>query len=286
MGKNSGDNLLPSVPAETLIPKIIHQTFQSADLPAELQQNVDEIRALNPDWEYRFYDDRAIERFILQHYGDRMLRIYLMINPAYGAARADLFRYLAVYRVGGIYLDIKSRFTGRIDQFVNSDDQFLISQWRNGPGEIHEGHGIHPGLEHVAGGEYQQWHVIAAPGSPFLRAVLENVCSNIASYRMPKHGSGRVSVLQLTGPIAYTLAIHPLLDTYPNRRVKNEADLGLEYSIRPGVQHRSLFSKHYSHNRSPIVHRGGPVGWFDTAYHLAREAKIYIHLLRNRRNSA
>jgi hypothetical protein len=103
--------------------------------------------------------------------------------------------------------------------------------------------------------------------------VLERVCGNIAGYRLRREGVGWMSVLQLTGPIAYTLAIDPLLDVYPNRRVRRESELGLDYSIRPGHQHRSLFSQHYSQNRAPIVRRNDPAGWFDATYYRAREWK-------------
>jgi hypothetical protein len=272
--------LLPDFEVGSLIPPIIHQTYPTLALPEDLQANVDQLKVLNPDWEYRLYDDRAVEQFIHAHYGEGMLRLFRTINPAYGAARADLFRYLAVYRLGGVYLDIKSRFQAPIDRFINAGDRFVVSQWSNGPGERYEGYGIHSGVAQVPGGEYQQWHVIAAPGSPFLRAVLKRVCANIAGYRLRREGVGWVPVLQLTGPIAYTLVIDPLLEVYPNRRVRREAELGLDYSIRPGHQHRSLFGQHYSQNRAPIVRRNDPAGWFDAAYYRAREAKRRIRALR------
>lgn len=41
------------------------------------------------------------------------------------------------------------------------------------------GLGLHPDLAHMAEGELQQWRVIAAPGHPFLRAVIKSDLSNI-----------------------------------------------------------------------------------------------------------
>ena len=46
--------------------------------------------------------------YIRREYGESILSCYLRIDPVYGAARADLFRYLLLYRTGGVYLDIKS----------------------------------------------------------------------------------------------------------------------------------------------------------------------------------
>lgn len=126
---------LPDVAFGAVIPRIIHQTYPTLAMPEVLRANIDRLKALNPDWEHRFYDDAAIERFIAAEYGSAMLSLYRTINPAYGAARADLFRYLAVYRLGGVYLDIKSRFRGPIDGYIDRGDQFVVSQWSNGPGE-------------------------------------------------------------------------------------------------------------------------------------------------------
>jgi hypothetical protein len=283
--------LLPDFTVGSLIPPIIHQIYlrgpgrrnstgdPAAMLPDALRENVEHLKAFNMGWEHRLYDDAAAECFIRDHYGLAMLRLFRSIDPSYGAARADLFRYLAVYRDGGVYLDLKSRFQAPIDQCINRDDRFVVSQWSNGPGERYQGYGIHSVVADVPGGEYQQWHVIAAPGSPFLRAVLERVCGNIAGYRLRREGVGWAPVLKLTGPIAYTLAIDPLLDLYPNRRVRRESELGLDYSISPGDQHHSLFGQHYSQNRAPIVRRNDTAGWFDAAYYRARELKRRIRVL-------
>lgn len=281
---SSGTLVLPAIEPETLIPPIIHQTYPTATLPGELQRNVDELKARNGGWEHRFYDDQAIERFIREHYGLAMLRLFQTIDPVYGAARADFFRYLLVYRLGGVYLDIKSRFRVPIDQVIDrATDRFVVAQWSNGPGEEYEGWGMHDDLAQVGGGEYQQWHVIAAPGSPFLRAVLERVCGNIARYRPWRDGVGWIAVLRLTGPIAYTLAIDPLLSLHPHRRVRREAELGLDYSILPERSHLGLFKRHYSQNRLPVVRPAGPAGWASEAYYRARELKHRIRLLGTQR---
>lgn len=277
METNSRTLVLPALEPETLIPPIIHQTYPTAVLPEELQRNVEDLKALNSGWEHVFYDDQAIERFIREHYGPAMLRLFRTIDPVYGAARADLFRYLVVYRLGGVYLDIKSRFRTPIDQVIDrATDRFVVVQWSNGPGERYEQYGMHDDVAQVEGGEYQQWHVIAAPGSPFLRAVLERVCRNILRYRPWRDGVGAIAVLRLTGPIAYTLAIDPLLDAYPHRRVRREAELGLEYSIRSELSHRSLFARHYSQSRLPVVRHPGAAGWASAAYYRARELKHRI----------
>ena len=243
---------LDGVRGSRAIPRIIHQTYFSKDLPPPLRANVETLCALNPGWEHRLYDDADIERFITDEYGPAILRRYLAISPGYGAARADLFRYLLIYRLGGVYLDVKSGANQPFDAVLGPEDAFIVAQWRDSvdkPDTL-----FHPELRGVPGGEFQQWHVIAAPGHPFLRAVIEEVLNLIDSYNPYRVGVGR-HVLRVTGPIPYTLAIAPLLAHHPHRRVRDESAIGLRYSVLDGQAHEGHFKGHYSRRRTPIVGR-------------------------------
>ncbi|WP_298810589.1 glycosyltransferase [uncultured Sphingomonas sp.] len=243
---------LEQVRGTRAIPRVIHQTYFSKDLPAPLRANVDALRALNPGWEHRLYDDADIERFIAEEYGPAILRRYHAIAPGYGAARADLFRYLLVYRMGGVYLDVKSGADQPFDAVLGPDDAFIVAQWHDSvdkPDTL-----FHPELRGIQGGEFQQWHVIAAPGHPFLRAVIERVLHLIDSYNPYRVGVGR-HVLRVTGPIPYTLAIVPLLPQHPHRRIRDERTIGLCYSVLAGQAHEGHFRGHYSRRRTPIVGR-------------------------------
>lgn len=271
---------LPAVPQGQFIPRLLHQTYPRAELPEPLQRNVDGLRRANPAWEHRLYDDAAIERFIADHYGAGVLAAYHRIAPEYGAARADLFRYLLLYRLGGIYLDVKSSFTRPIDSVLRLDEHYILSGWRNRAGEPHAGFGRHADLADLPHGEFQQWHIIAAPGHPFLRAVIEAVLDGIDRYGARRTGTGYIGVLRLTGPIAYTRAIAPLVDLYPCTRIDNESVIGLEYSVLGKSEHQGLFKKHYTQNTSPVVRRPGLPGWLDRAYVRARNLK---HRLRPER---
>ncbi|KQO54247.1 hypothetical protein ASF14_20145 [Sphingomonas sp. Leaf257] len=234
------------------IPRILHQTYPNKMLPEPLAGNVVTLRARNPDWDYRLYDDTDIERFIAEEYGPSVLERYLRISPSYGAARADLFRYLLIYRFGGLYLDIKSTADRPLSDVFGPADHFVISQWDNAPGREHEIWGLHPDLSHVPGGEFQQWFIASAPGHPFLRAAIERVLRNIDRYNPFRDGVG-LEVVRVTGPIAYTFAIEPLLDRHPHRRVTSEAALGLRYSVMAYHAHHAHFRGHYSQRMTPIV---------------------------------
>ena len=241
------------------IPKIIHQTMSDKNTLDDLAtRNIVKLKSLNKGWEHRLYDDGERRKFILDRYGEEMLQYYEKIDPLYGAARADLFRYLALYEYGGVYLDIKSTANRSFDEVLRDDDAYLLSHWRNRPGDKYEGWGIYPNIDGVKD-EYQQWHIIASPGHPFLAAVIEKVRQNIDRYNPFIHDVGRKGVVRLTGPIAYTSAIGPIEGFHAHRLIDIE-DLGFEYSIYPPTEahkygHVGLFKSHYSYRVHPIVIR-------------------------------
>lgn len=268
---------LPDVAVGHVIPRFLHHIYfrpgePGAAMPNILRRNVDELVEQNPQWEHRLWNEAAMESFIEEHYGPAVLDCYRRIDPAYGAARADLFRYLALYRLGGVYLDVKSRFSRPIDEVLRRDEHFVVSRWRNELGEIHAGWGRHPEYGGV-NIELQQWHVIAAPGHPFLKAAIEEVLSRIGRYAAWSTGVGDMGVFRVTGPIAYTQAIVPILDRHPCTIIDDETAIGLEFSILDGLEHRSLFKTHYTGNMSPVVRRAGVGRWLDLAYTRARTWK-------------
>lgn len=259
-----------------MIPKLIHQIYLTGTLPDRLSRHVDNLKSRQPGWSHCLYSNEDGERFILAHYGSQMLETYQLINPEYGAARADLLRQLIIYQLGGVYIDIKSDLTKPLDEVVRPDDQYLLTQWRNGPGELNEGFGLHPELRHIKGGEYTNHHLIGVPRHSFTKAAIDLICHNIRNYR-PWSGVGKMGVCRTTGPVAYTLALHPLRGTAPHR-LTTEEELGILFSI-PDYNHGSIFTRHYSKLTSPVA-RLSPLG--RVAQIGVEKARYLKHALRTR----
>ena len=240
------------------IPKIILQTFSDwNDLDCSLRKNIAEIQELNKTWEYRFYDDIDICKFITRFYSSDVLSIYERINPVYTAARADFFRYLVMYRFRRCLSDIKSTSTQKLDEVIISNDSYLLSHWNQ---KNYKGWGNHKkfGVKN----EFQQWHIIAAAGHPYLKSVIQRVISNIRRYNKDKHGVGKKAVLAVTGPVAYTLAILAINSSHKHRVVDIE-DLGFRYSIfGMNDHHRSLFKNHYIRQEEPLILKRQRRYWF------------------------
>lgn len=261
------NEMLPVFEQEKCIPRLLHQTYKSKIIEdADLKSNIEHLKTLNPLWRYNLYDDADIEEFILRYYGKEIYAYYQRIEPCYGAAKADFFRYLLMYKCGGVYLDIKSTNDLPLDDVLLPDEQYILAHWDNLEGGMYVDHGRHPGLEKVSPqGEYQQWFIVAAPGHPFLRAVILEVLRCIDNYNPWKVGIGLYGVLRTTGPIPYTLAIYDyikrgVVKKEQYRFVSRIEDLGFRYSIYDKYSqlrgHRNVITP-YERNRRPVIRMGG-----------------------------
>ena len=78
----------------------------------------------NPGWSTRYFSARQRRLFLCKHFDRRVVRAYDKLIP--GAFRADLFRFCAVYKLGGLYADFSTRFLVSIDSLVDSKHNSLV----------------------------------------------------------------------------------------------------------------------------------------------------------------
>lgn len=245
------------------IPKIIHQTYKTQTLPVEIYPIVEQLKNNNPDWEYRFYSDDDALNYIQKNFDKQILDAYLRLNPVYGAAKADLFRYLVLYQEGGVYVDIKSTCIHALNDIIRDDDRFIVTQWQNDIGQQDEGTGLFLCLTqelNIKYGEYQQWFIVCEKHSPVMKHIIKTVVNNILHYRpwfYGFHSYGKRGVLFVTGPIAYTKAIHEIEQDYPIRFERYDKDLGFVYNALPNNQsHTKVLNNHYANYKGHIVNQG------------------------------
>lgn len=86
-----------------MIPKIIHQTWKSLKVPYKWRPFVTKVKNLNPEWEYKLWTDQDNDVFVKNEYPD----FYpIFKNFPKEIMRADVIRYLIMYKIGGVYLDL------------------------------------------------------------------------------------------------------------------------------------------------------------------------------------
>ena len=89
------------------IPRHLYQTWHTKRLPPKMRECVESLCADNPEFEHHLFDDTDCRDFIKNHYGGVVLNAYDILIP--GAYKADLWRYCVLFKLGGVYLDIKYR---------------------------------------------------------------------------------------------------------------------------------------------------------------------------------
>ncbi len=145
-----------------LIPKLIIQTGKQLEQPLYNRAVMANIRLLNPDFEYLFFDDRGVEEFI-----DREFPQYRAVFDSFPfpIQRYDFFRYLAVYRYGGFYFDLDVLLVSGLSDLLDSGCVFPF-----------EGLTFSHFLRnhHQMDWEIGNYAFGAAVGHPFLKAVIEN----------------------------------------------------------------------------------------------------------------
>jgi hypothetical protein len=144
------------------IPKRIIQTGKTAEHSLRTRAMVCNIRLLNPDYEYVFFDDRQVESFI-----DKEFPHYRNVFDSFqfSIQRYDFFRYLAVYRHGGFYFDLDVMLASSLSSLLECGCVFPF-----------EGLTLSRFLrsKHRMDWEIGNYAFGAAPGHPFLEAVIEN----------------------------------------------------------------------------------------------------------------
>ena len=200
------------------IPKIIHQTWYKKNLPDGIKRNVEKIKKLNPDYEYRFYDDNDILDFIKKNYDSETLNVYKKL--VIGASKADFFRYLVIYKTGGIYLDIDSVINKNLDSLIKNRSG-VISREKNK-------------------GYFLQWMMVFCKEHPFLKKIINITMSNIANNK-------EKDICLLTGPWGpYSQGITEILrmkdlwwieDTKINEILKNNEDEKIKNTVFYGMDY-------------------------------------------------
>ena len=201
------------------IPRIIHQTwFEDITLESYPQLYRLQNTWRGSGWEYRFYTDDLAREYIQDNYPARFVKVFDSIVP--GAYKADFFRYLVLYKEGGIYVDVDVMLNANLDSFITpelaffapidavgsyADEHFCV--WNGLLGSAP----AHPILTNVI-----EWMVNLVPGRGDMYDMERAVCqfsrgkNRIENWKLRAEPS-----LMLSGPCALGLAVNNALGNEP-----------------------------------------------------------------------
>jgi hypothetical protein len=144
------------------IPRRIIQTAKSLSQPLRNRAFMANLRLLNPDFEFLFFDDRGVEDFLAREFPEYRT---VFDSFQYPIQRYDFFRYLAIYRYGGFYFDLDVLLASGLSSLCELDCVFpfeglTLSRY------LRDAYHMDWELGNYAFG--------AMPGHPFIKAVIEN----------------------------------------------------------------------------------------------------------------
>lgn len=205
---------------EQKIPKVIWQTMKTNRVPVLMKNYVDTWLTQNPEYEYRFYDDEDILNFLTNEFPE-FLEGYKELK--FGASKADLWRYLIIYKHGGIYADMDCICNNSLRKWLDPSALFVTQL------------GINKDL--------CQWLIISVPGNPLFLKTAEKSLENIlkknykASHYGFKYGDNKLSISDNTPLLTFNhdvlgLAGPPVLQQTAEECYRN----GLLDKILPSTQ--------------------------------------------------
>ena len=174
-----------------MIPRVIHQTWRDADLPAPFARLAETWRRHHPEWQWRLWTDADNRAFVTEHFPD-MLALY--DGYPHPIQRVDMVRYLILHTHGGLFVDLDFEALRPLDPHLASGCVFGAE-----PAENCAAHGM---AEIVSNA-----FMAARPGHPLLRAVIASLPAAFSAAQA--HGLDRNrAILEATGPFHLTRCVN------------------------------------------------------------------------------
>jgi len=106
------------------VPLVIYQSWKSHEVPKEMRDNILRLLETNPEFDYYLYSDEECAAFIADNYDKDVLAAFHALKP--GAFKSDLWRYCILYKLGGVYLDIKYYSTVPLINIIDENQTIFV----------------------------------------------------------------------------------------------------------------------------------------------------------------
>lgn len=166
-----------------MIPKNIYRSWKTQNFHPKIDKQMKKMLYLNPEYEQIIYTDEQVHDYVSSNYDADINKAFNKLTVM--TAKVDFWRYLILYQKGGIYLDIDSTINTKIDTFLNTDDDALITAETN------------PEL-------FVQWALFFREKHPILERVIDNVVQNINEKKYQN------DIVNTTGPGVFTNSLQQI----------------------------------------------------------------------------
>jgi len=167
------------------IPQVLYKTgptMENGKLSDSLQDLFASIRAQNPEYEIRFFNDEQSRMFIQKHFSNRVLDAYDALVPK--AYKADLWRYCVLYKNGGVYGDLTQKYISPLRELVDPlRDTLVIVR------DVYQRECRTAGV--------QISFMASLPGLPIFKQAIDQIVDNVLN---KNYGC---NCLSITGPVLF-----------------------------------------------------------------------------------
>jgi mannosyltransferase OCH1-like enzyme len=207
-----------------MISKNIFQSWHTTYLHPLVEQKINNFKKLNQEYTYHLYNDNDMDNFVNEYFKGEIAECYNKLNII--VAKVDFWRYLVLYKYGGVYLDMDSSIEKPLNELIKDDDSAIITAEGN------------PSF-------YVQWALIFSKQHPILKKTIELVVDNIKNNRFPN------DIHKMTGPTVYSRAINEIHMELFNNEIINHTQInkntdityksnGISYRLY-GIDYNSYF---------------------------------------------
>lgn len=242
------------VDSNSLIPNTVYQTWESRRLPRRLLSQIMTFRKRNPTFSFFLLDREERDAFMKHVWGDRVIyEVYSRtIIPQ---LQVDIFRYCLLFSKGGWYFDINKCVRIPMSLLIDNKTEALVT---------FEGHNerISDVSQKVRSSvllpdHYMvQWGLAFKPMHKILEILISSIESNFMQYVGRSFCNPKKAIIELTGPIAYTRAVHKYVELHSANGIKQ---LGIDFEgagvfSMKGSGARYLLTPNYAKlENSPIL---------------------------------
>jgi len=166
-----------------MIPKTIYRSWKTQNFHPKIEKQMNKMLKINSEYSQIIYTDDQVHDYVKSNYDAEIFRAFDSLNIM--TAKVDYWRYLILFKEGGVYLDIDSQINTKISDFLNDDDDSLITAETN------------PEL-------FVQWALFFVKDHPILEKTIENVTKNIIQKKYPN------DIVNTTGPGEFTRSLQEL----------------------------------------------------------------------------
>ena len=101
-----------------MIPKIIHQTWKTSDIPDQWKEATKSCKQYNKDYKYILWTHAKMDQFVKKNFPE-FYNTYK--SYTYHIQRCDAFRFLVLNKYGGIYMDLDIECKKSLNKLLNYD---------------------------------------------------------------------------------------------------------------------------------------------------------------------